>query len=258
MANPPQLEALLSQPLTSVSDNGSSRRPRDHRLIHLLLASHGIAAYQERVPLQLMDFAYRYTSSVLSDAVHVQAEGYDQVSTSTDTHGRGRGAGRGQGGTGAKGAAATAEEGDVGLSALRMAIASRMAYQFQGSLPKEFLKGLAEERNRIGLGVGLRDQGIVIGGVKLPSEKYCLTGVGWGLKEEWDSEGEEEVDGAGPERGDIDMTQVDRVGGGGEGGDDDEDDEGMGTMEDVFGDDTGDGDGGGGGGGGDDDEMGDT
>ena len=246
MANPPQLEALLSQPLTSVLDNGSSRRPRDHRLIHLLLASHGIAAYQERVPLQLMDFAYRYTSSVLSDAVYVQAEGYDQGSASTDTHGRGRGAGRGQGGTGAKGAAATAEEGDVSLSALRMAIASRMAYQFQGSLPKEFLKGLAEERNRIGLGVGLRDQGIVIGGVKLPSEKYSLTGVGWGLKEEWDSEGEEEVDGAGAERGDIDMTQVDH---------DDEDDEGMGTMEDVFGDDTGDG---GGGGGGEDDEMGDT
>jgi transcription initiation factor TFIID subunit 9B len=74
--------------------------------------------------------------------------------------------------------------------------------------------------------------------------------VGWGLKEEWDSEGEEEVDGAGAERGDIGMTQVDRVGGG---GDDDEDDEGMGTMEDVFGDDTGDG---GGGGGGEDDEMG--
>lgn len=201
-----------------------------------------------------MDFAYRYTSSVLSDAVHVQAEGYDQASTNTDTHGRGRGAGRGAGGAAARGVAAAAEEGDVSLSALRMAIASRMAYQFQGSLPKEFLKGLAEERNRIGLGVGLRDQGTVIGGVKLPPEKYCLTGVGWGLKEEWDSEGEEDVEGAGPESGDVDMPRVDRVGGGGD--DDDGEDEGMGTMEDVFGDDPGDGDGGGGGG--EDEEMGDT
>ena len=73
------------------------------------------------MPLQLMDFAYRYTSSVLSDAVHVQAEGYDQASTSTDTHGRGRGAGRGAGGAAARGVAAAAEEGDVSLSALRMA-----------------------------------------------------------------------------------------------------------------------------------------
>jgi transcription initiation factor TFIID subunit 9B len=208
------------------------------------------------VPLQLMDFAYRYTSSVLSDAVHVQAEGYDQASTNPDTHGRGRGAGRGAGGAGARSAAAAVEEGDISLSALRMAIASRMAYQFQGSLPKEFLKGLAEERNRIGLGVGLRDHGTVIGGVKLPSEKYCLTGVGWGLKEEWDSEGEEEVEGAGPEGGDVDMTQVDRVGGEGEEEDDEGEEEGMGRMEDVFGEDAGDGDGGGGGG--DDEEMGDT
>ena len=251
--NPTQIEALLSQPLTSAIDPGRDRRPRDHRLIHLLLASHGIAAYQERVPLQLMDFAYRYTSSVLSDAVHVQAEGYDNAaaaaaaaasSSVNDNSQRGRG--RGGGGAGRpQGAGAGAEEGDVSLTALRMAIASRMSYQFQGSLPKEFLKGLAEERNRVGLGVGLRDNGMVIGGVKLPSEKYCLTGVGWGLKEEWDSEGEEEVGGEG---GDVDMTvQVDGPKGEQDEGLDDE----MGAMEDVFGEDTT-----GGNGGGEDEEMG--
>jgi transcription initiation factor TFIID subunit 9B len=191
-----------------------------------------------------MDFAYRYTSSVLSDAVHMQAEGYDNASMNADTHGRGRGAGRG---AGAVARAAGVEEGDVSLSALRMAIASRMSYQFQGTLPKEFLKGLAEERNRIGLGVGLREQGTVVGGVRLPAEKYCLTGVGWGLKEEWDSEGEEEVDG---DVGDVDMAQVDGAGDG-----DEEDDEGMGTMEDVFGEDAEDGDRGGSR---EDEEMGDS
>lgn len=46
-------------------DNGHSKRPRDARLIHLVLANYGVSAYQERVPLQLMDFAYRYTSSTL-------------------------------------------------------------------------------------------------------------------------------------------------------------------------------------------------
>ena len=52
-------------PTDSPADNGQSKRPRDARLIHLILANYGVTAYQERVPLQLMDFAYRYTSSIL-------------------------------------------------------------------------------------------------------------------------------------------------------------------------------------------------
>ena len=54
-----------SFPTNSPVDNGQSKRPRDARLIHLVLANYGVNAYQERVPLQLMDFAYRYTSSTL-------------------------------------------------------------------------------------------------------------------------------------------------------------------------------------------------
>lgn len=50
-------------PTSSPVDNGQSKRPRDARLIHLVLANYGVNAYHERVPLQLMDFAYRYTSS---------------------------------------------------------------------------------------------------------------------------------------------------------------------------------------------------
>ncbi|KAL6242488.1 Transcription initiation factor TFIID subunit 9 [Rhinocladiella similis] len=230
----PQVEALLSQPLTSLSDDGKSKRPRDHRLIHLLLVSHGISAYQQRVPLQLMDFAYRYTSSVLSDALHIQNEAYDQADTSTQSKGRG-----------AKHNQHKLEEGDVSLAALRMSIGSRMGYQFQGSLPKEFLKNLADERNRISLNAQSRDgdkSGLMIGGVRLPHEKYCLTGVGWGLKDEWDSEGEESVEEGEPEEKpepEDAMQMDDKI---------DEDEEGLGTMEDVFGDDDAGGDDGGGGG----------
>ena len=54
-----------SFPTNSSVDSGQSKRPRDARLIHLILANYGVSAYQERVPLQLMDFAYRYTSSTL-------------------------------------------------------------------------------------------------------------------------------------------------------------------------------------------------
>ena len=195
----------------------------------------GISAYQERVPLQLMDFAYRYTSSVLSDALHIQSEGYDQADNNASSKG-----GR------AKNAAAKAEEGDVSIQALRMAAGSKVSHQFSGpgALPKEFLKQLADERNRISLNAqskdGDRGSGMMLGGIKLPHERYCLTGVGWGLKEEWDSEGEESVqdeqdgEGAAGTRGDD--TQMDGME---EGGEEEED---LGTMEDVFGDDGGGGD----------------
>ncbi|KAK5060209.1 hypothetical protein LTR84_010094 [Exophiala bonariae] len=219
----PQVEALLSQPLTSLSDNGSSRRPRDHRLIHLLLVSHGIAAYQQRVPLQLMDFAYRYTSTVLTDALYIQTEAYDQADGGTQTKGRG-----------AKHNQKQSEEGDISIAALRMAIGSKVGHQFQGSLPKEFLKTLADERNRISLTSQAREGdkgGPMVGGLKLPMEKYCLSGVGWGLKDAWDSEGEEspdeeEVPEERPEPEDLMME--DREEG-------DPDEEGIGNMEDVFG-----------------------
>ncbi len=59
-------------------------------------------------------------------------------------------------------------------------------------------------------------------GVRLPHEKYCLTGVGWGLKEEWESEIEEEEEGAGE-------------GGKGVGEEGDGDEEGDERMEDIFG-----------------------
>lgn len=49
-------------------DAAFAKKPRDARLVHLLLAQMGVHAYSERVPLQLLDFAYRYTSSILSDA----------------------------------------------------------------------------------------------------------------------------------------------------------------------------------------------
>ena len=149
-------------PLTSLDDEGQSKRPRDARLIHLVLSSLGIHSYQERVPLQLLDFAYRYTSSVLSDSVRLSAEGY-----SAQSERRGRGGGGGGG-----------EDGAITVTALRQAIASRTGYTFQGGgLPKEFMLDQAQERNRIALPKVERGYG-----VQLPPEKYCLTGVGVGTK----------------------------------------------------------------------------
>jgi transcription initiation factor TFIID subunit 9B len=223
-SQPAAMETLLSQPLTSLSDDGTSKRPRDHRLMHLLLASHGVSAYQQRVPLMLMDFAYRYTSSVLNDALHIQSESYD---TADGGPAKGRGKANNQ---------AKNEEGDVSMSALKIAIGSRVGNQFQASLPKEFLKQLADDRNRISLQSQIKESsgGPTVGGIRLPHEKYCLTGVGWGLKDEWDSEGEESIEDndeqqeSRPEPEDLQMQDQAM---------EDDDEEGAGNMEDIFGND---------------------
>ncbi|KAF2719830.1 TFIID-31kDa-domain-containing protein [Polychaeton citri CBS 116435] len=217
-------------PLTSTQDDATSTRPKDARILEIVLSSFGVQAYQERVPLQLMDFAYRYTSSVLSDALRLSAEGYS-ASTQNEREKR-------------RAAANAVEEGDrITVTALRQAIASRQGYVFQGALPKEFLLGEAAERNKVALPRVSERRGY---GVLLPEEKYCLTGTGWGVRDEWSSDEEEDeeeeeagvgaVNGVGDEEGgekeDADMGGIDDAG-------DEDDEEGGGKMEDVFGEENG-------------------
>ena len=163
-----------SVPLTSLQDNGSSKRPRDARLIHMLLSSLGVTAYQERVPLQLLDFAYRHSSSILSDALHLSSDAY--VSQQT----RARDAPPGGGFRDA--------DGQVSSNAVQLAIQSRLQYQFSGSngggLSKEFLLETAQARNKVNLPRVLQNEW----GVRLPSERFVLTGVPWGLKDEWEGD----------------------------------------------------------------------
>ena len=180
-----------------------------------------------------MDFAYRYTAGILNDAVHIRDEGYDQPPSATGKRKKDLTA------------VQSAEDGDLSLNCLRIAIASRQVAETggRGAVNKEFLKSIAEDRNRVGLNVGPQNAGMSVAGIRLPAAKYTLTGVGWGLKEEWESEGEEDVpvvqsNGNGAEDVDVEM----------DGAADDEveglDVEGEGNMEDIFGADDGD-DGGG-------------
>ncbi|KAI5801534.1 transcription initiation factor [Peziza echinospora] len=190
----------------STTDTGASRRPRDARVVHLVLASMGVHAYHERVPLQIMDFAYRYTSAVLQDALL-----YADVSANT----------------GGGSSSSVNPPSNITVDDLRMSIASRVNHQFNTSLPKEFLLDVAHERNRIALPPV--DKGY---GIRLPPEKYCLTGVNWELVDAEDFPLDEEEEGEGEGGGD----------GGGEGGDED------GMMEGVVSAESGGGGGGGHGG----------
>jgi transcription initiation factor TFIID subunit 9B len=166
------MDAVTANGNNTADDDASNRRPRDVRLIHGLLASQGVTSYQERVPLMLIDFAYRYTRSVLADAASLDAEGYGP-----ETRGRG----------------ANKEEG-VSMTSLRLAVASRQAAQVQPKLGKADLQEMGLETNRIGLPRVDREFG-----VRLPDERFVLTGSEFFLKDEWMDEEEidEELEGDG-------------------------------------------------------------
>ncbi|TGZ85260.1 TFIID-31kDa-domain-containing protein [Ascodesmis nigricans] len=192
------------QPTESPADAGA-RKPRDARILHLILASMGVGAYEERVPLMLLDFAYRYTSAVLQDALLFS----DSINSTANTGGQNPPA-------------------SIATNDLRMSIASRVNHQFNPGLPKEFLLEVAQDRNRVALPtVGPEF------GVRLPPEKYCLTGINWDLEEgmeEWaevSDDEDEDVDmpvmGSGvmlstaKEENDEDKMDVDDLFGGGSG-----------------------------------------
>lgn len=132
----------------------------------------------------------------------------------------------------------------ITLQALRLSIASRLHYQFQPGLPKEFLIDVATERNRIALpGVARGGEtsaknsfsNVSMGGMRLPPERFCQTGTGWNLKEEWESEGEEDVEELESMTVLPGATQNEQDAEADEDGMEDDDEDGK--MEDVFGED---------------------
>ncbi|KAM0467004.1 hypothetical protein ACHAPV_000516 [Trichoderma viride] len=201
----------------------SAPRPRDSRLVELLLTSQGVTSYEQRVPLLLLDFAYRHTSSVLNDALHLTGDPYITQAGSKPS--------------GAIGGAMAAPSGDASVSAnaVKVAIAARLGYQFRGGssgggISKEYMQELARERNRVALPKIVPNEW----GVRLPSERFVLSGTGWGLKDIWGEEGGDDDDDeeSSAQGGDamegIEGPEPEDIGGDGVEG---------GTVDDVFGDD---------------------
>ena len=191
-----------------LADSGLPKRPRDAHTIHAILHNYGVSAYQERVPLQLMDFAYRYTASVLQDALHLTSEGHGTSGSGT--------------GTGAK---STTDGTTVNVSALRLAIHSRTHYQYNPFLPKDFYMDLMNEKNKVALPGVHKEYGL-----KLPPEQYMLTGLHWEMGEEFDLMDTDDFG--------ANDTGLPSGPGLAEQGDGDDEIEG-GTMEDIFGHDNG-------------------
>lgn len=132
--------------------------PRDVRLLHLIFATQGIQNYQDHVPLQLMDFAHRYTTTVLKDAL-TYSDHARIVSGGTNSN------------------------NTVNTDDIRLSIAAKTNYQFKPTPPKELLLELAHERNSKTLPPVIPKWGL-----NLPPEKYCLTA------RDWDDLGEEQAE----------------------------------------------------------------
>lgn len=247
-------------------------RPRDARTIELLLTAQGVTSFEQRVPLLLLDFAYRHTASILSDALHLSADPYTSHAGAKPSAASG---------------AAPVNVGDAAVSsnAVQLAIASRLGFQFRGGggggtggvsaagagaaggsgsggaggggpgvggvgggvgggggASKEWMLELARERNKIALPRVMPSEW----GVRLPGERFVLSGVPWGLKNVW--EGQEGMDASSEEEDEEDegdVMMLDSTGGNKDGDDamdvegEDEGGDGVegGTMGDVFGDD---------------------
>ncbi|WFC96773.1 Transcription initiation factor TFIID subunit 9 [Malassezia brasiliensis] len=121
--------------------------PRDARLIALILASMGIEDTEPAVLVQLMEFAHRYTSQVLQDAL-VYAD-----------HAASR-----QGGS------------NVSIDDVQLAIQSRVNYSFSQPPPKEMLLSLASSLNSVPLPPVSNRHGI-----RLPPPEHCLMNVNFSI-----------------------------------------------------------------------------
>ncbi|KAM7202370.1 Transcription initiation factor IID, 31kD subunit domain containing protein [Rhypophila sp. PSN 637] len=207
------------------SPSTSAPRPRDSRTIELLLTAQGVTAFEQRVPLLLLDFAYRHTQAVLSDALHLSADPYTSHAGARPSAASGA-------------APVNVGEANVSANAIQLAIASRLGFQFRGGsggggASKEWMMELAKERNRVALPRPSAHEW----GTRLPGERFVLNGLSWGLRDVWAGQVEEYSD----EDDEMEFEDVDGAGKGGdamdiereEGGDEVE----GGTIGDVFGED---------------------
>ncbi|KAL7962031.1 transcription initiation factor IID, 31kD subunit domain-containing protein [Trichoderma compactum] len=220
-SQPPVASSQPPQPSTHQPPSAAPK-PRDARLVELLLTSQGVTSYEQRVPLLLLDFAYRHTSSVLSDALHLSGDPYVTQAGSKPSA------------SGAGATAAPSGDASVSANAVKVAIAARLGYQFRGGssgggISKEYMQELARDRNKIALPKIVPNEW----GVRLPSERFVLSGTSWGLKDMWhedDVDGEDESSAS--QQGDamegIEGPDPEDIGGDGVEG---------GTVDDVFGDD---------------------
>ncbi|ORZ15887.1 transcription initiation factor TAFII31 [Absidia repens] len=118
-------------------------QPPDATTVSLVLQALGVQQYDPKVVQQILEYAHRYTTDVLQDALVYMEH---------------------------------ANKTDIDLDDVQLAIQGRVNHSFTTPPPKEFLLELAEEKNKIPLPLLPEKYGN-----RLPAEKYCLTGVNFSI-----------------------------------------------------------------------------
>ncbi|KAM7209391.1 Transcription initiation factor IID, 31kD subunit domain containing protein [Naviculisporaceae sp. PSN 640] len=220
--NPAVQQVQQQHQQVPASPSATAPRPRDARTIELLLTAQGVTAYEQRVPLLLLDFAYRHTQAVLSDALHLSGDPYTSQAGARPSAASGV-------------APVNVGEASVSANAVTLGIASRLGFQFRGGsggggASKEWMMELAKERNKVALPRPSASEW----GIRLPGERFVMNGLGWGLRDVWagqvdeDSDEDDEMEFEDAEGGNGDAMEIEKEDIGGDGVE-------GGTIDDVFG-----------------------
>lgn len=186
---------LKGQSTTNTTNSTSTttqqaQTPRDVRLLRLIFATQGVTSYEDQVPLQLMDFAYRYTREILQDAMVYNDYAHPTQSNAgnvgggplagnnTNASNNNNNNNNNSSSNNNNSNSSDNSEGNnnqmITNEDIRLAIAARTSYQFKPIPPKKMLMELAAERNEKPLPAVMP-----MWGLRLPPEKYCLTAKDW-------------------------------------------------------------------------------
>uniref|UniRef100_A0A2K5EGK2 Transcription initiation factor TFIID subunit 9 n=1 Tax=Aotus nancymaae TaxID=37293 RepID=A0A2K5EGK2_AOTNA len=118
--------------------------PKDAQMMAQILKDMGITEYEPRVINQMLEFAFRYVTTILDDAKIYSSH---------------------------------AKKATVDADDVRLAIQCRADQSFTSPLPRDFLLDIARQRNQMPLPL-IKPYS----GPRLPPDRYCLTAPNYRLK----------------------------------------------------------------------------
>ena len=131
-------------PTSGANTMDEKTMPKDGRAIISILKDMGITDFEPRVVSQLLEFSYRYISTILEDSrtfsVHARKKGVD-------------------------------------LDDVKLAVEMHSDHNLTSPPPRDLLLEVAARRNSIPLPIPKQS-----GGLKLPPERFCLTNTNYRLK----------------------------------------------------------------------------
>jgi len=135
------LQTQASLLYTELEQNQNNSLPRDAKVIKLILKTMGIYNVESRVIQQILEFAHRYASDVLQDALAFSEH---------------------------------AGHSEVNESDIRLAIEGKTTYSFTNPPSRDVLEEIAARRNKLPLPIIQEKYG-----VRLPPERHCLTAINY-------------------------------------------------------------------------------